>query len=742
MEPVLLIQALYCIKYLKHRVWIDISSIDIWLMNAWEVIPQPEARYIPSAFIPPLSPIGDTTNVNDELGKFRSLFGDLPERGIACEPETLVYVLNCGQGKKNQSGDHFCVVVYSPSLGAVYILGRKIKQNQVNNDSRDWDSWSGREVLRKMCLLMGWDDPQNVVLRTADWTQNGYDCGPIACQVAQHILQMGLRTEGSGQWKRPAMMRCCHTLRLKMAEQVHQQVMWGCERYGSLKTRYPGVLERRYGNSLEVMNESHQELEDEIKKSSVSELHSVVRNLQHAVLECKICHQIAEEDRHRLAALEHSIPLPKEDILQTRDRHRREALEGGREVNGYITGGVISAVEDDMGGDVQDGQEFDALEDAPVRVTRKNMKEARIGRFPRPTQPPKLPSRPHLRGLLLPFHRKFDDYDGGPTLEGLAPIAKSNFQFRPPRMYVCDQSMLIPAPYSLFRDYGYRLLPWFAQAYDLGEPILVAEHLFPVGLIDPPQSITEYNPPNKKGRHGQAVVVKDLCVAGAEEILDMADEEGEDQVLVTGRTKEKKYVCVDLLRDHVEPEVLEFSCDIDSLIWITQNLKFRSPVAIYSAPVIRDRAPIWKNNHVQIEVLYPQSEDDKNAIGDRKNWVIKSHSLSSIPHLLFGVQQGSSVAEILVFFPRMMHRDPHRHFRVTRIPKGIQELFWDRVVLPALEDAIPTTRAAYLPGDRLHSAFKKGTGKQPSLISLNPKDLERLVKRMVKIVGRALVHAG
>ena len=751
MDPVLLSQALRCLKYLKNREWIDISSIDIWLMNVWEAIPQLEARYIPSAFIPPLSPIGNPTNVNDELDMFRSLFDDLPERGTRCPNETLVYVLNCGPGNR-QSGNHFCVVVYSPSLGAVYLLGRKIKikRNETAKESADWDSWLGREILSKMCLLMGWDVPQDVVLRTADWSQNGYDCGPIACQVAQHILLTGLRTEDSGSWKRPAMLRCCHPLRQMMAEQVYHRVMWGSERYGSLKTWYPGVLERRHGNCLEMMNRMHQELEEEVKKTSLSELHSVVRNLQHAIGECQICHQVAEEERHRLGALEHPIPQPKEDILQTRDRHRREALEGCRSANKYVTGAMISVDEDDIGGDDhdQDGQEFPGLEDpmvsvwpgykAPVHVTRTNMKEARIGRFPRPTQPPKLPSRPHLRGLLLPFDRKFDEYEGGPTLEELPSNTGYNLQFQQPRMYVCNQVMLTPAPYSLFRDYGYRLMPWFAQSYDLGEPILVVEHLFPVGLTDPPKSITEYNPPNKMGRHGQAVTVNDVCVAGAEEILEVADEEGEDHILVTGRTKEKKYVCVDLLRDHVEPDILEFSCDIDSLIWITQMLKFQSPVAIYSAPVIRDRAPIWKNNHVQVEVLYPQKEEDKNAIGERDDWQLNRHSLSTIPHLLLGVLQGSSVAEILVFFPRMMHHDPHRHFRVTRIPKGIQELFWDRVVLPALKEIMPTTRGPYLPADRMHSAFKKGSGKQPSSISLDPKGLERLVRRMRKIVGRSL----
>ena len=92
------------------------------------------------------------------------------------------------------------------------------------------------------------------------------------------------------------------------------------------------------------------------------------------------------------------------------------------------------------------------------------------------------------------------------------------------------------------------------------------------------------------------------------------------------------------------------------------------------------------------------------------------------------------MVEILLFFPRMMHRDPHRHFRVNRIPKGIQDFFWDHVMLPALRAAIPSTRAAYLPVDRSHSAFKMGTGKHASTFTLEPKDWEKLIKKMERIV--------
>ena len=203
--------------------------------------------------------------------------------------------------------------------------------------------------------------------------------------------------------------------------------------------------------------------------------------------------------------------------------------------------------------------------------------------------------------------------------------------------------------------------------FDLGKPILVEEHLCPVGLTEPPKTITDYSSHKRLGRYGDEVVVNDLLVVGAERLLEIADEEGEDAILLTGKTIENCYVCIDLLQDHVEPNDLDFSCDIDSLIWITHKPKFKGPVEIYSIPVIRDRAPMWKSNHVQIQVLQPQTEDDQAKIGGRTEWFATTHSLSTIPHLLFGIVRGSSLVEILIFFPRMMHKDPHRHFRVNGI---------------------------------------------------------------------------
>jgi hypothetical protein len=402
-----------------------------------------------------------------------------------------------------------------------------------------------------------------------------------------------------------------------------------------------------------------------------------------------------------------------------------------------------------MQGVNQDGQDLENLEEddggagavsrsrkssEPKRFPKVDGKQARIGRFPRPVNAPILPPRPHLRGLYLPFNRRFDEYEGGPVLEELSMVPETHLQLQPSFLYLCQQTLLTPVPHTLFKDYGYRLLPCFAQVFHLGKPILVQDHLCPVGLPEPPESIADYTSHRKEGRHGEEVKVNDLQVLGAEMLLDIADEEEDDNLLVTGVTKDGRYVCVDLLQDGVEPDDLDLSCDVDSVIWITQAPKLRGAVAIYSVPVIRDRAPIWKSNHVQIQVLHPQTEDDQAAIGGRTEWLVTSQSLSTIPHLLFGVVQGPSVVELLLFFPRMMHKDPHRHFRVNRIPKGIQDFFWDHVLLPALESVIPSTRSAYLPVDRSHTTFKMGSGKHSSSFSMDPSDLDRLIKKMKEIV--------
>ena len=266
--------------------------------------------------------------------------------------------------------------------------------------------------------------------------------------------------------------------------------------------------------------------------------------------------------------------------------------------------------------------------------------EGRLGRFPRPKCTIELPARAHLRGLLHPFDRDFDEYYTGPTLEEIEPI-ETVMQYQPTMAYFCNH--VTTTPWTLFKDYGYRLLPCFAQLVDLGKPFKVGDHLCPVGLEEPPRSITGYHSNRlEKGRNGKDIRVNDHLVVGLEDMMELAEREGKG-ILLTGKTKEGQIICLDLLLDAKETKVTH-STDIDSLVWITRKPKFKGPIGIYTAPVMRDRAPIWKNNHISVDILYPPSEEDRFRLGDRTEWFAKAFSLSTIPHLFGTIAQVTGVS--------------------------------------------------------------------------------------------------
>ena len=109
----------------------------------------------------------------------------------------------------------------------------------------------------------------------------------------------------------------------------------------------------------------------------------------------------------------------------------------------------------------------------------------------------------------------------------------------------------------------------FLQIFLLMLPILVREHLSPVGLAEPPPVFMSHNPP-EKSRSGRPLITTNRTVLGASELLDRATENG-DLPLMTGMTTENSYIYLDLERDRVIPARLSKACDIDSFIWITRN---------------------------------------------------------------------------------------------------------------------------------------------------------------------------
>lgn len=98
--------------------------------------------------------------------------------------------------------------------------------------------------------------------------------------------------------------------------------------------------------------------------------------------------------------------------------------------------------------------------------------------------------------------------------------------------------------------------------------------------------------------------------------------------------------------------------------------------------------------------------------------------------------------EILLFFPRMMHKHPYLHFSETLIPKHIQNILWDRVILPSVRSVLPETAAVYFPVDRAHSRFKQGLGKgnltRAPLHALQGERMMEVVNEMKRLVRQGL----
>ena len=738
MNPVVLSEAYVNLNFLQHRIWIDACSIDLWLLDMWRTLSHPRFRYLPTFFVPPVAH-GEVTR--EETDHFRSFFPSLPPADMPCPYENVVYVLNTGPDI-DKPGNHFCVVAFLPSSRVIYVIGRRFNANQANYYDKDWAGWDGHRIWTRICALFGWDlhseTLTHIRLCSVDWMQNGYDCGPIACQVAQHLMQNGLRMDGALRWKQPR-LPCCHPLRRKMAERIDELIWNGFHAFQALDAE---EIREMDPTLIEIGTDLMITLRTAFDLDPTCELRKVIQSIDKGMKTCQRCHAMLAEIEEARAAAICPVPVRRKTMKDAGQARNKELLKGTKSMAALVMGEETTA-EIDSTGDKDEIAHPDSPEpeENSEAFVVGDWTQARIGRFPRPKTGPKIPPLTSLRGRQLPFKAQFDDYyDDGPTMEDLHPVPQEIMGYDTSLVYLANR--VTSMPWTLFKDYGYRLLPNFAQNFYLGKPYRFKEHLCPVGLADPPDSITAYQA-ERVGRYGATIEVNDLLHVGAEELLDLATAEGDDTILLTGKTLEGDHVLLDLQRDAVKPKTLLYSCDIDSLIWITQTPRILGPFGIYASPLIRDKAPIWKNNHVRVELLFPQSDEDREAGGKREEWWTKPFSLSNIPHLLFGLlHQGSPAVDILLFFPRMTHKHPYTHYSETLIPKHIQEILWDRVILPSIKAVLPETAAVYFPLDRAHSRFKQGLGKgnitRTPLHVLQGSNMEEIMENMKLLVSQTM----
>ena len=318
----------------------------------------------------------------------------------------------------------------------------------------------------------------------------------------------------------------------------------------------------------------------------------------------------------------------------------------------------------------------------------------------RPPANPLAPVLPIQCMKFLPDSLSFDDYYGGPTIEDCLEESISNY---PIDLYP------VPTPRSCweeFKDYGYRIQPSFALAFNEQVPILVEDHILPIApkrqrLDDTPQQTR-----NRTSRSGKVekttVDVKDTITLGLEEMLTRNGVEGSKRstaAFVTGRHEARGFIKVDPERDAIalkSNEVLT-TIDIDSMIWVTHSLRFRQALKVFVLPHVGISPIINHNNHVYVDILYPQSNRDKEDGPPRSEWFSRQFAVSSIPHTHFAhISSGAGSLSVYVMFPRMIHRNRYTGRSQTIIPYEVQSMWLSEVVHPAMVKATDRSFRPYV----------------------------------------------
>ena len=672
--------------------------MDNWLINLWITRGRPDIRYLPASYLLPRQ----GAEYPDSIAAFRTRF-DLPVDG-PCPLQWVIGFTNVG-GEKSSGGNHYCCMLFMPREKTIHVLGKRYNEASQRKQPSDWESWGGSNIWRNVATLHGWNAADETMVYEQNWVQNGYDCGAIACQVIDVIWANGFSCGSQGFWQKPT-LPCCHPVRQQMAADVYQTTLSNIAAFNALiASNRPETLQGLFIANLQDSIAQVEEVQQELESSSGLPLRPLLEMLNKAIRICELCSRHSNPQAAQQVSLRsHATP----------DRWKPNPRGEDVEDDPTVGNGDEEAPEDNEA--VSRGPTD--LEQSAAQVNRpyhvKDWSQAVMGRYPRPLSAPDMPPLDSLRGLRIPWDNGYDEYETGPTLETLDPIPDTiALLAEPDLIYLAGQVRI--NPWVTFRDFGYRLEPDFAQAFYNIPPIMVKEHLMPAGLLAPGDDSIA----TQKLRTGNDAEVTDLVLMGAQEMIDKADEEGSSSIFLMGKTQEGQFVKLDLQRDAIIPTRIVATVDVDSVVWLTRHPRFKHAINIFTKPVIRNKPPIYKHNHIYVDLLVPQSADDRQALGSRTEWYSRRFKLSQIPHIQLGkMGDGAGSVNLLMAFPRMTHQHPYLSRWVSMVPGDVQNLLWDRVRIPAMQAVMPEMVHPYVGLDRAHLSFKeknwKGTSKASS----------------------------
>ncbi|KAG6369921.1 hypothetical protein JVT61DRAFT_13388, partial [Boletus reticuloceps] len=747
---------------LKYQTWIDASILNLYLLSLWySVSGRTHIRYVDffSAILSISSGVHSLPDLQEvNVFQQRHLFHTL-DRDPSI-PISFVVL----------SADHFFVIVFDYHRGSAFVLGRRISGNvpatpcpSYDDQLDDWNLWNGPLYWKRIAILHSIDavEPDQVNVAVRNWTQNGYDCGPIACCVMESLMNSGLYDADDDIYVPP--IPCGHRLRLRMLAMTKEACRrsWEDYRYLSSTNLSHGDIWRQWDDTPfvteEIIAQVQQEASGEQHASIIQELNVVAAN-------CHICQarraNIEISSAPARALSDSDLPLDNGDgdhagesddpALDAKSRRLKSLLRRYP----YVS---KARARDLLPPHAVHGREEPAIEDVDALESiqeRKHVKDWTVGamfRFPRPTLAVQLSAYEGRRWKQ--FDRSYDDYEGAPVLESLQQDRNA--------YEIVEEPYYRTGLWTSFRDYGYRLQSSFSQMFYFDPPIKLMDHILPVGVVEgyePSLQINNYITgwfynilirflPLTVGTSGKyslhrggptfynRIQVDDVVILSASQLIKTSNTTPDDLVntFLCGRLDDTRHICLDLELDHVPLtfDDLDVVVDIDSVIWVTRSLRFNTPLTVYLGPVIEDKAPMHRNNHVYVDILVPQSQEDANAIGGRTEWLTISFPLSGIPNTTFGTLSNTSGSMfVYICFPRMIHRDQMTQKRTNRIPKEILDFFWENLLLPAICKHVDAGSAPYvsLTLDEVRFKARKGIRKKPGRPKAVPFTMELLQK--------------
>jgi hypothetical protein len=501
------------------------------------------------------------------------------------------------------------------------------------------------------------------VLAHADLFQDGWNCGGEVATILENILKDGVHMEGS-MVARPD-LPCAYTNRQQMLSNLVEMLLKSFQFWGRHRNDDVGSKWER----PEVYSETALDCFLEGIKSA-----EVVREVRREITRRENSCQCQEHGRPGARS--------RVDVTQATSRMDTPANEDpvtpGREVQHQNQQSAKTAV-DVMAlmGESEDegGEEWEEV----VRKIRRAAWHGETLELPQGV----------MRKERLKINEKFDDYASAPTVE-------ENMEVLQHIRNIPIFNRTRPEPKSLFehwRDSGRRIDSHSFLSLNMKKPWRAVEHYLPTGKQPGSDEIdVETLRSWDLGRGGDMRTARaDLRVLGMEAMLNIAGEKGSNastRLFLSGvyvnmpASGEETLVHVSLEKEAVVPENIHVSLDIDSLVWITPEVYTKLGVKILMGPRYRAEAPISKSNHLTVNILPPPTDSERA----NKEWPLAERvPLSRIPHIAFGqFGEGAGSGNIIVCFPRMMHKHPENNLWATMLPAEIQDVWFSRILQPAM----------------------------------------------------------